>query len=254
MQIDRRELLKGFRSSALATAVSAGVTDSAFAQTADVHNQAATPLLQGLIENPERLLDSEPVVTVSPEGDATINWKTVVPTQGATIYLGLPNDEIALDWPIYSASQAFTEEKPQLDHEATIDLRGYINRNAARMMVDGGVFFYRIELYDPRRAAVRFIDRHFVAANDRAPREFDFSRHRAVLARSRERNGWRRLLHAQKENKVPQANCGHYRRQLRVTELDFRFSCTECTENGGRTSRAGFSESVCNMRNQRERP
>lgn len=170
MQIDRRDLLKVvFGSTAVATAIGAGAAEGDFPQTADVHNAAAVPVPQGLIENPERLLDSEPIVTISPEGDATIQWKTVVATQGATIYLGLPNEEIRLDWPIYSASQAFSEEKAQLEHQATIDLRGYINRNAARLMIGGGVLFYRIELYDQRRAAVRFLDRHFhcVIKNDR---------------------------------------------------------------------------------------
>ena len=52
---------------------------------------------------------------------------------------------------------------------------------------------------------------------------------------------------SKKKNKVPQANRGQDRRRVRVTELDFGFSCTECTENGGRTSKAGFSASVCYM-------
>jgi hypothetical protein len=169
MQLDRRDLLKAFRSTALATAMGTQVAKAASPQTADIQEPAAVALPQGQIENPERLLDSEPIVTISPEGDATIAWRTVVATQGATIYLGLPNDEIALDWPIYSSSQAFTEQKPEIHHEATIDLRGYVNRSAARLMISGGIFYYRIELYDPRRAAIRFIDRHFRCAinNDR---------------------------------------------------------------------------------------
>jgi hypothetical protein len=52
---------------------------------------------------------------------------------------------------------------------------------------------------------------------------------------------------------MPQANRGQDWRQIRVAELDFGFSCTECTESAGRTSKAGFSESVRNMGNQRER-
>src|SRR5207244_10328971 len=85
--------------------------------------------------------------------------------------------------------------------------------------------------------------------NDVATRELGFSGHRAVLARSREPNCWRRLFHAQKEHKVPQANCRQDRRRVRAAELDFGLSCTECTENGGRTSRADCSVSSCNMRN-----
>ena len=164
MPINRRGLLQAFGSAALAAAANAAAANAPLAQAVEGHSGAAVPLVQLFIENPERLLDSEPTITISPEGDATIKWKTVVPTQGATIYLGLPNDEIVLDWPIYSASQSFTEEKPQLEHEATIDVRGYINRNAARMMAGGGVFYYRIELYDPRRAVVRFVDRSFHCA------------------------------------------------------------------------------------------
>ena len=161
MPMDRRDLLKALGSSALGTAIPAEVAEAPFSQAAEVLEPPAAPLSQAQIENPERLLDSEPAVEITPDGDATIRWKTVVATQGATIYLGMPNQEIVLDWPTYSASQSFTEEKPQLHHEATIDLRGYLNRNAARLMVSGGLLSYRIELYDPRRAAARFIDRHF---------------------------------------------------------------------------------------------
>ena len=68
-----------------------------------------------------------------------------------------------------------------------------------------------------------------------AMRDRSYSGHRVVLARSCEPDDWRRLLHAQKERKVPQANCGQDRRRVRTAELDFGLSCTECTENDGRT-------------------
>jgi hypothetical protein len=110
---------------------------------------------------PERLLQSEPVVTLSPEGDATIEWETVVPTQGGTIYMGVPNDDIALDWPIYNANQLIAEENFRLKHSARVDVRAYGTRSAARMLLQGGTLAYRLELFDPRKGAAQFIDRHF---------------------------------------------------------------------------------------------
>jgi hypothetical protein len=60
--------------------------------------------------------------------------------------------------------------------------------------------------------------------NDVATRELGFSGHPAVLARSREPDCWRRLLRAQKERIVPQANCGQDRRRVRAAELDLGLS------------------------------
>ena len=49
---------------------------------------------------------------------------------------------------------------------------------------------------------------------DVAPGELASPRDRAILARSREPNGRRRLLYAQKEHEFPEANCGQNRRRL----------------------------------------
>jgi hypothetical protein len=75
--------------------------------------------------------------------------------------VGVPNDEIALDWPIYNASQAIEEESAQLKHIARVDVRAYASRSAAPMLLKGGTLAYRLELFDTRKGAVQFIDRHF---------------------------------------------------------------------------------------------
>ena len=75
------------------------------------------------VNSPERLLAAEPEIAINPEGEATISFKTVVPTQGATIYLGVPNDEVRLEFPIYSPSTPVAEDSPTTDHNAVVDLR-----------------------------------------------------------------------------------------------------------------------------------
>ncbi len=48
-------------------------------------------------------------------------------------------------------------------------MRAYANRFAARLLLSGGVFAYRLEILDPRKPAARFIDRsfHFHVENDK---------------------------------------------------------------------------------------
>jgi Calcineurin-like phosphoesterase len=121
------------------------------------------------VNSPERLLAAEPEIAINPDGEATISFKTVVPTQGATIYLGVPNDEVRLEFPIYSASTPVPEDSPKTDHSAVVDLRVYVTRFAAKMALTGGTLAYRIEVLDPRKPAIQFIDRRvrFLVNNDR---------------------------------------------------------------------------------------
>ena len=163
MTIDRRDLLKVISSSAMAAALSNVLMEESLPQTTAVDEERQHAGLSGspIERAPERLLQSEPLVTLDAEGSATIAWETVIPTQGGTIYVGVPNDEIALDWPIYNAGQSVTEESARLKHEARVDVRGYASRSAPRMLLEGGTLAYRLELFDTRKSAVQFIDRHF---------------------------------------------------------------------------------------------
>jgi hypothetical protein len=163
MTIDRRGLLKLIGSSTVAGAFIGVLPEETRQQRTTQAQEPPSPdASKSAIERaPERLLQSEPVATLSPEGEAKIEWETVIPTRGGTIYIGVPNDEVALDWPIYNASQPVAEESARLEHEARVDVRSYANRSAARMLVDGGTLAYRLELFDPRKGAVQFIDRHF---------------------------------------------------------------------------------------------
>lgn len=163
MTIDRRDLLKAIGSSAVASALAGALPERGLSQNPGAareaqHAPSSTPRIE---RAPERLLQSEPQVALSSEGEATIDWETVVPTQGGTIYIGVPNDEIALDWPIYNANQPVTEDSPRLKHSARVDVRAYATRSAARMLLEGGTLAYRLELFDPRKGAAQFIDRHF---------------------------------------------------------------------------------------------
>src|SRR6516164_3826546 len=56
---------------------------------------------------------------------------------------------------------AMPEQESARLHKATFDIRAYANRFSARLLLSGGVLAYRLEILDPRRPAVRFIDRHF---------------------------------------------------------------------------------------------
>jgi Calcineurin-like phosphoesterase len=161
MTIDRRDLLKAIGSSAVASALAGALPEPGLSQSTGADQQRQHVPGSPIERAPERLLQSEPVVTLSPEGEATIEWETVVPTQGGTIYIGVPNDEIALDWPIYNANQSIAEESPRLKHSARVDVRAYATRSAARMVLEGGTLAYRLELFDPRKDAAQFIDRHF---------------------------------------------------------------------------------------------
>jgi len=161
MTIDRRDLLKAIGSGAVASALAGALPEPGLSQSTGADQQRQHVPGSPIERAPERLLQSDPVVTLSPEGDATIEWETVVPMQGGTIYIGVPNDEIALDWPIYNANQSIAEESPRLKHSARVDVRAYATRSAARMVLEGGTLAYRLELFDPRKGAAQFIDRHF---------------------------------------------------------------------------------------------
>jgi len=161
MTIDRRDLLKAIGSGAVASALAGALPEPGLSQSTGADQQRQNVPGSPIERAPERLLQSDPVVTLSPEGDAMIEWETVVPTQGGTIYIGVPNDEIALDWPIYNANQSIAEENPRLKHSARVDVRAYATRSAARMVLEGGTLAYRLELFDPRKGAAQFIDRHF---------------------------------------------------------------------------------------------
>src|SRR5438445_344809 len=163
MTIDRRDLLKVISSSAMAAAVGGVLPEEMLPQLTAVDQERQNAGLSGsLVQRaPERSRQWEPGVTMDAEGTATIAWETVIPAQGGTIYVGVPNDEIALDWPIYNAGQSVTEESARLKHEARVDLRGYASRSAPRMLLEGGTLAYRLELFDTRKSAAHFIDRHF---------------------------------------------------------------------------------------------
>ena len=152
MKMRRRDVLKTLGSGTVAATLTQILPDFASSQVA-----TATAKEQA----PERLLQSEPVLSLDSDGTATLEWETVVPTQGATVYVGLPDDEVVLDWPIYSFSQPVRETSASIHHKATFDVRSYLTRFAARMLRTGGVLAYRLELFDPRKPAARFIDRHF---------------------------------------------------------------------------------------------
>ena len=163
MTIERRDVLKVIGSSVAATALASALPEEMLPQTQTVNQeQHSAEGPQSPIERaPERLLQSEPVVTLNPTGEAKLEWETLIPTQGGTIYIGVPNDDIALDWPIYNANQSIVEESPRLKHEARIDVSAYARRSAPRMLSEGGTFAYRLELFDSRKGAAQFIDRHF---------------------------------------------------------------------------------------------
>src|ERR1700683_3748170 len=143
MSIDRRDLLKVFSTAAAGAALDGLLAEEMLPQaTARPPREQATPAQsvpeRGLERAPERLLQSEPQVSLDAGGSATIAWETVIPTQGGTIYIGVPNDEIALDWPIYNANQGLNEPRATLIHSLNIEVRTYLSRSAPHMLQEGG--------------------------------------------------------------------------------------------------------------------
>ena len=160
--IDRRDLLKALTTAAAAVTLDGIVAEETISQTAPAsQSHGAESPGTSLDRAPERLLQAEPVVSLDPQGSATIAWETVIPTQGGTIYVGMPNDEIALDWPIYNANQLLNEASATLKHSVGVELRAYLSRSAPQMLQQGGTLAYRLELFDPRKGSAQFIDRHF---------------------------------------------------------------------------------------------
>src|SRR5262249_25433553 len=71
---------------------------------------------------PERLIESEPLVSIADDGKVTIVWETVIPVRSAGIYVGLLNNEISLNYPVYSWSITVREQAFGTHHSATFDL------------------------------------------------------------------------------------------------------------------------------------
>ena len=162
MSIDRRDLLKVFSTAAAGAALDGLMVEEMLPQaTAPAPREQATPGKSAPERAPERLLQSEPQVSLDPGGSAIIAWETVIPTQGGTIYIGVPNDEVALDWPIYNSNQGLNEPSATRMHSVKIDARAYLSRSAPQMLQEGGTLAYRLELFDPRKGSAQFIDRHF---------------------------------------------------------------------------------------------
>ena len=170
--MERRDALKLLTVMATAALSSPALPAHGQEQNApvDLNRKPTAPAGEVLqVNSPERLLAAEPEIAINPEGEATVSFKTVVPTQGATIYVGIPNDEVRLEFPIYSASTPVAEDSPTTDHNAVVDVRVYVTRFAAKMALTGGTLAYRIEVLDPRKPAIQFIDRRlrFLVNNDR---------------------------------------------------------------------------------------
>jgi 3',5'-cyclic AMP phosphodiesterase CpdA len=102
------------------------------------------------------------MVSLAADGKATVQWKTTTPVAGGTIYLGIPTANQQLDYPIYSSSAPIQTEQPSTEHQVTVDVAAYSKKFAPGYLAAGsGVIFYRLELFDPKRNAIRFIDRSF---------------------------------------------------------------------------------------------
>lgn len=121
---------------------------------------ATPPGGQPILNAPLRLITAEPRLTVAADGSASLRWGTVTPTQGGTVYLGLPSPDSRLAYPIFNSSAVVREEAPSTEHSVAIDLGGYVRRNYPEALASGeGILAYRIEIFDPRRGVAQFIDR-----------------------------------------------------------------------------------------------
>jgi 3',5'-cyclic AMP phosphodiesterase CpdA len=109
-----------------------------------------------------RILASEPTVEIAADGKATISWQTVAPTQGGSIYIGIPDYNQQLEYPIYSQVVKLEEAQPTTTHQGSIDLAQYLKIFAPSYLTQGeGVIAYRLDLPTPKRTNNLFHDRSF---------------------------------------------------------------------------------------------
>jgi hypothetical protein len=109
-----------------------------------------------------RILANEPTVTITPEGQATISWQTVAPTQGGSIYIGIPDYNQQLEYPIYSQVIKLEEAQPKTSHQGSIDLSQYLKSFAPSYLIKGeGIIAYRLDIPTPKRTNNLFHDRDF---------------------------------------------------------------------------------------------
>jgi Calcineurin-like phosphoesterase len=109
-----------------------------------------------------RMLASEPTIAIAPDGQATISWQTVAPTQGGSIYIGIPDYNQQLEYPIYSQVIKLDEAQPTTTHQGAIDLGQYMKLFAPNYLTQGeGTIAYRLDLPTPKRTNNLFHDRSF---------------------------------------------------------------------------------------------
>lgn len=167
----RRDALKVIATTALASASSGALAVTGLGRdqngsldyVPDPTRIPAAPSGSAAVDTaPERLLGSEPQVALTPDGKLTVLFTTAVPTQNAVLYIGVPNSDQKLEYPLYVVSATLKEDAPGTDHRASIDLVAFLKRFVAEYIeASTGIIHYRLELLDPRKSSIRFIDRHF---------------------------------------------------------------------------------------------
>ena len=159
----RRDAIKLFTGTAAATLASrafAADQNRLLAVAPDPSKMPVPPANQKTVDStPERLISAEPQIQMSTDGKASLTWSTETPTQGATVYIGLPSYENRLSYPIYNLNTTVKEDAPTQNHKATLDIASYVKRFATEYLESGGVISYRIEILDPRKPAIHFVDR-----------------------------------------------------------------------------------------------
>ncbi|MCP4185384.1 MAG: hypothetical protein GY761_19085 [Hyphomicrobiales bacterium] len=122
-----------------------------------------------LIDKALTLMDSEPVVTMTDDWTALVEFTTAIPVPAATIYYGVYDPDSILPWPRFYHPVSEELEGDSIEHSVELDL-GRLKRDKADIAnlaeKGGGVVVYRIEIYSPgsrfnEPAAARFYDRRF---------------------------------------------------------------------------------------------
>ncbi len=109
-----------------------------------------------------RILASEPTVTITPEGQAKISWQTVAATQGGNVYLGIPDYNQQLEYPIYAQIIKLDEPQPTTNHQSSINLNQCLKAFAPSYLTKGeGIIAYRLELPNAKQTNNLFHDRSF---------------------------------------------------------------------------------------------
>ncbi|MCI5148311.1 MAG: hypothetical protein D3916_02760 [Candidatus Electrothrix sp. MAN1_4] len=120
------------------------------------------------LESKHSLLLNSEQVTMLDKWTARLDFTTEIPTPSVKVYYGVYEPDAVLPWPRYRGSAQEKIDGVSKRHSVELDIK-----RLAKAKVDiaglaekgGGVITYRLEIYNPEAAAVKFYQRRFEMYN-----------------------------------------------------------------------------------------